>query len=481
MNQLDELRQIIVGDNAQQLAQLRERLESVEARTRDVSEVLAPAIDATMARDDSLVSALKEPVSEGLKQAIRVEPQAYAEILYPAIAPSIRAAIAQAINSMLATINKTIESATTVGGIRTRIEAVRTGVPYGELLLRRSLLYRVEHIYLIDRESGLLIGEMAGEGGSQLDSDAVSAMFSAIQSFVQDSFSAAPEDRLTDFKVGQHNIWIAHGPRAMLACVIRGEAPESLKTQLHTTLEQIRLEYGDALAKFDGDASQFAELPGYISPLLQMRLRAESEQPKQRSASLGPWLVYAAVLGLFCYWAYHSIERYRAVSAARHYLDATPGVVVTDVYWEDGKVQVEGLRDSAAELPLSTLRAYGIAEQNISLSLSPFRSLDPQVELQRFAKEFSLPGTAELELDEGGNLFLAGQASLPWLSFHSDRLRQLSAEGRLNLQQLYITQPSLEAYVFQTASKLDRAEQQRRVQADLGTPWIQWVQENRRF
>lgn len=481
MNQLDELRQIIVGDNAQQLAQLRERLESVEARTRDVSEVLAPAIDATMARDDSLVSALKEPVSEGLKQAIRVEPEAYAEILYPAIAPSIRAAIAQAINSMLATINKTIESATTVGGIRTRIEAVRTGVPYGELLLRRSLLYRVEHIYLIDRESGLLIGEMAGEGASQLDSDAVSAMFSAIQSFVQDSFAAAPEDRLTDFKVGQHNIWIAHGPRAMLACVIRGEAPESLKTQLHTTLEQIRLQYGDALAKFDGDASQFAELSGYLSPLLQMRLRSEDETAERRSASIGPWLVYAALLGLFCYWAYHSIERFRAVTAARHYLEATPGVVVTDVYWEDGKVQVEGLRDSAAELPFSTLQAYGITQQNLNLLLSPFRSLEPQVELQRFAKEFPMPGSAALRVDESGNIILAGQASLPWLSFYSDRLRQLSAEGRLNLQQLYITRPSFEAYVFQTVPNLSREQQQQRVQDAIGRPWIQWVQENRKF
>lgn len=131
MNQLDELRDIIVGDSAQQLEALVERIENVEKRTKDVAEVLSPAIDQ---QGDKLAESLQKPVSLGLKRAIRSEPKEYAEILYPVMAPSIRRAIAQAISSMLVTINRTIESATTVQGLSLRYQSIRTGIPYAELL-----------------------------------------------------------------------------------------------------------------------------------------------------------------------------------------------------------------------------------------------------------------------------------------------------------------------------------------------------------
>ena len=118
MSQLDELRQILVGDNSEQLSDLKARIEDLDARTRDVAEVLAPAIDHGIKESDDLLNALKEPVSEGLKQAIRAEPVEYAQILYPAIVPSIRLAISQAISSLLVTINQTVASATTVSGLR---------------------------------------------------------------------------------------------------------------------------------------------------------------------------------------------------------------------------------------------------------------------------------------------------------------------------------------------------------------------------
>ena len=39
MSQLEELRQIIVGADAEKLAELKERIENIESRTKDVLEV----------------------------------------------------------------------------------------------------------------------------------------------------------------------------------------------------------------------------------------------------------------------------------------------------------------------------------------------------------------------------------------------------------------------------------------------------------
>ncbi len=472
MSQLDELRQIIVGDNTEQLSALKDRIESVEERTRDVSEVLAPAIDATMRRDDSLIQALSDPVSESLKRAIRVEPDAYAEILYPAIAPSIRTAIAQAISSMLATINKTIESATTVGGLKARFKSIRTGVPYAELLLRQSLLFRVEHLYLIDRDSGLLIGECGAEDEGLMDSDAVGAMFSAIQSFVQDSFSGREDDRLTDFKVGEHTIWIAHGPNAMLACVILGDPPAALKIRLYETLESIRIRYAEQLQQYDGDASQFARLDDYMQPMLQSQLREEELPEEKPKLQMGPLLVYLAIAAVLGYLIFQALDRESKLSTLHHYFDAAPGVVVTKANWQDGKIVVEGLLDPDAILPLKTLSAHGIEQEKLQLNLTPFRSLETEMELRRFEKELNPPEGIELSV-ENGELNLSGHASVVWLLRHDERLRQLQADRRLGLSNLFATDGSLNSYLATTLN-IPAGPGRSEALAKLSqTPWVE--------
>ena len=138
MSQIDELRQIIVGGSAEQLAELANRIEDIEHRTKDVAEVLPPAIDREVASGgDRLADSLTRPVSMSLKRAVRSEPEEYAEILYPVKAPSIRKAITQALSSLLLTINRSVESATTFSGIKSRVKSWRTGIPYAELALRQ--------------------------------------------------------------------------------------------------------------------------------------------------------------------------------------------------------------------------------------------------------------------------------------------------------------------------------------------------------
>ena len=108
--------------------------------------------------------------------------------------------------------------------------------------------YQIKHILLIDRESGIQIEEVSSKDSWMFNCDAISAMFSAIQSFVQDSFSADRSSMLTDFRVGDHLICVAHGPKLMLACVMIGEVPPGFKYQLDNTLQIIQSEFITSLS-----------------------------------------------------------------------------------------------------------------------------------------------------------------------------------------------------------------------------------------
>ena len=147
--------------------------------------------------------------------------------------------------------------ASSAQGLKWRLEAWRTGKSFGEVVLLNTLLYRVEQVFLIHRETGLLLQHVVAGTSSIQDADMVSGMLTAIQDFVHDSFSSQQSDTLETLQVGGLTVWIEQGPRAILAGVKRRKRPQELRTTFHETLERIHLEFSRELESFEGDASVF--------------------------------------------------------------------------------------------------------------------------------------------------------------------------------------------------------------------------------
>ena len=101
-----------------------------------------------------------------------------------------------------------------------------TGKPFSEILLARSLLYRVEQVFLIHRKSGLLLQHVAAEDAVLKDADMISGMLTAIQDFVSDSFVEGGQD-LETLDIGRFKLWIQYGPKAMIVGAVSGNAPSA--------------------------------------------------------------------------------------------------------------------------------------------------------------------------------------------------------------------------------------------------------------
>lgn len=99
--------------------------------------------------------------------------------------------------------------------------------------------FEIRHVFLIDRDSGIQIEQVTANDVEVLNGDAISAMFSVIQSFVQDAFSRDSSSRLTDLTVGDFSICVAHGSKLMLVCVVEGDMPKDMKSELDLTLRVI--------------------------------------------------------------------------------------------------------------------------------------------------------------------------------------------------------------------------------------------------
>ncbi len=277
---LAELRELILGAERRRLRELERRLDAAGVTREELAELLPEAIVLRAARDRQLARALAPTVENAIGESVRRNPREIATAIFPVLGPAIRKAIAEALAGLVASINSALEHNLSPRGLTWRLEAWRTGVPYAQIVLKHALVYRVEQVFLIHAETGLLLAHAWAPDLPVSDADLISGMLTAIRDFVADSF--APErdaGGLRQFSVGELTVMVEQGPQAVIAAVVRGQAPDTLLAKLQDTLERVHLEYSGALTAFDGDATPFEP----ARPLLEECLATVVSTDRQRN------------------------------------------------------------------------------------------------------------------------------------------------------------------------------------------------------
>lgn len=450
MSDLEQLKELLFGAEKQALDSIAARVERPEVRTTDVADVLPEAIHQSHRKNGELVESLTEPVGECLQKAFRDDPQTYGDALYPVMGPAIRKAIMHALRNFGQQINTAVEHSISPRGLKWRWQASRAGVPFGEYLLQQTLQFRVEQAYLISRENGLLIGHVHHEAAKIKDSDAVSAMFTAIQDFVKESFSPDRTGRLESADMGDFTLWAVHGPHALLVCVIRGVPPKSLRGDLSAILERLHFRYGDAIRDYKGDTSTVVGAEEDLERCLRFEAHLEPDKKKR-----GPvfWLIGLLLLALaiVAYFGYRSWQESQQLERLAEALEASPGIHVTDMTRADDVVTLRGLRDPLAPTIEDVAERAGIPAASINPVMRPFQSLEPQIIEARARQLFGTSGTLEFRLVEDV-LVVTGTANSAWLQGLDARAGQLAGVREVDTSGVSISGIEL---LRQRAAELD--------------------------
>jgi OOP family OmpA-OmpF porin len=346
---------------------------------------------------------------ESFKDTVRRDPRTFADAIFPVIGPAIRKYIANALAGIVQSINQGLNNTFTPRGLRWRWKAFRTGTSFGEIALRHSLVYRVEQVFLIHRETGLLLEHVMAEGIEAQSPEMVAAMLTAIQDFAKDSFQAEQGDALNAMSVGDVSVWVEEGPLAILAAAIRGVAPLALREEFEAALEDVHATHREPLESFDGDASAFATVQPRLEECLQHQVNEASPRP--------PWFTLALVtigLLLLAWWFVPRIVEGRRWSAYQDRLQDEPGIVVTEVGKRDGRRYVAGLQDRFAADPALLLDSAGLQADRVWSRWDPYIALSPDLILRRAHARLDPPPTIDLALRDG-ILVATGSAPPEWL------------------------------------------------------------------
>ncbi|MEM6337624.1 MAG: hypothetical protein AAF752_13725, partial [Bacteroidota bacterium] len=395
-------------------------------RAADDSEVLAEAILLRQQSDHLDPSSLHldealQPVVEGaLRRAVDEDPEGIAESIYPSLMPAVRRAISQSFERLRQQITRALDERFSARSLNWRWQAIRTGQSFGDVVLLNTLAYRVEAVYAIHKVSGLPVLYASVLENDEDDAALKTAMFTALQAYVEDSFDDGTGTDLESVQMGEREVLVEDAGATRLMAVVRGEPPVDLRESLQAVLDRFNLRHARDLRSYDGDSAPFEGSRPLLESALVSRLKSEdAEEPPSSGRRF--WtiagLLFSLVVGALAFFAIRDSLRWQDLVRS---LASVPGVELISA----DRPELTALLDPLAPAPEQLLRCEEpgsyvsrcrLQRDEIEAQWIEFRSPAPEIALERAYRVLAPPAGTSLEL-EAAALTVTGSPDATWAS-----------------------------------------------------------------
>jgi len=447
--ELETLRLLLLGPEYKELLKHKQMLENPERLSEHLSPAISQALQLRARQDGSLQKVLNPLITGALLDSVSEDPKPIADALYPVMGPAIRKSINSTMSQMLNTFNELLEQSVSPKAWRWRFDAWRTGRSYAEVMLMKNLVYQVEQVFLIHKDTGFLLQHLVAETAISKDPDMVSGMLTAIQDFISDSFSVEQNSGLDSLRLGDLTVLIEHGPSAVLAAVVRGPVPQGLQETLSETIEEIHQQENQKLKQYDGDPTQFEHLRPTLTRCLKTQKRdtPEAEQKKSKAAKNTKvtmrllWVCLPLLMLALAYGVYYSSNKQANWEALQQSIQSEPGLILTQAVKQDGEYHLYGLADPLAIKPVDLVANSELRDETLQLAFKPYLSLESDIVLKRLNQALLIPNSVNLTL-QNGILTVKGSATTQWIAEFKQKAPMLAGINIININQLRATNGS---------------------------------------
>ena len=434
-SEYDQLRKLLLGTEYEELLKLQYQFSNHSRSSDKISEVISEAIALRAKKDDSLTHALAPSVEAAIHTSVRRNPMRLANALFPVIGPAIRESVSEMLSSMIQQMNQTLENSLSLRSIKWRIQALRTDQSFAEVMLAETMLYQVEQIFLIHRNTSLLINHLSSERAVVKDPDMVSGMLSAVSDFVKDSFQVDKQQSIKSIKFGRLNLLIEAGPHALIVAAVRGMAPVNLQVKLREQLEELHRLYAMQLEEFDGDVDSFPDTYLQLNSCLLSQDKQNTIHIKKKKT---PWAAFAVLALLLliplAFFIMNKIEMSKWLTIVGH-LQNEPGIVVLDEEKKDGTYLLRGMRDPLAKQPEEITDTIASFKPAIQWNWQSYYSTEPEIIRKRIQFVLDPPLQVETKYQDG-LLEISGEADPAWIEALPNKLAMLWGVQRVDRSKL---------------------------------------------
>ncbi len=259
---LERLRELLFGPeyNLQRMKADIERLKKQLADKEAIIATLDPVITDLLSRKisnnrEDMAETLAPVMSEAIKRQVDETREELVDALYPIIGRTIRKSVAEAMKDQFASVNKKIADGIRRSFLPAWIQGKILGVPKAQLFVKSAMPFRIEQIFLIHSESGILIAHVTPEtAGGGVDQEIISGMLTAIRDFVAQAFEAH-EGELREIQYGESKIILDIGRYVYLAVVVSGYEPDNFYNEVSRLNQRIYNRFYKTLRQFEGETN----------------------------------------------------------------------------------------------------------------------------------------------------------------------------------------------------------------------------------
>ena len=213
---LNQLREILLKEDRIAFEQLQVALDDPIW----LSERVSPIIEERMKfLKETFPKEFQGIVDEIIEKKIKASQEEILDVIYPVVGKMIKKYIAHQIQMLKDTVDETIRNTFSKKGILWRLRSVFFGIKDSDSVLYDLKDHKIEEIYVIQRDSGLLFGSASTQ--NTIDKDAIAGMLTAIKSFVEDAFKRDSED-LEMIQYGTYKILLQNFYSYYIALAISG-------------------------------------------------------------------------------------------------------------------------------------------------------------------------------------------------------------------------------------------------------------------
>ncbi len=286
--------------------------------------------------------ALQSVISPAISQEIADNKEKMVDALYPIMGGMISKYVTQAIKEMTEKINEKIEQGLSFERYKRKVKAKLTGVSETELLLEESSDATIKSIFIIQKETGLLIAESHLKNSEIDDPHMVASMASAIKDFVNDWIEKGRETAEVQLlSYGNATLYIESAGSVYLIAFLDSEPDHEQRTLINAFFAQLIRQKSDFFQSFEGDldAPQIKRIEEMIHDFLHTQTPYDTQE---QTSKKNPAKLIFIMLGmiLLAGVAYMAKEQYNLYRLEKGIFEKTGESV--NLKTDGGKLYVEG-------------------------------------------------------------------------------------------------------------------------------------------
>ncbi len=257
----EKLRHILLAQDLEERQELSEKLQQLDKSLNsreDIEARISPVLDDQLGYlQQNFPLLFGAAVTESIKTQIRESQDEMVEALYPIIGKMIKKYIVKEMELLSERIDQQIANTFSWEGWLIRVKSWFGGVSQGEIIASQLIEPQIEEIFVIQQDSGLLLGSFSKN--KTIDQDMIAGMLTAIKSFVGDAFSQGQQDlELIEYET--YKLFLKNFKSFYIVAVVSGSMNKAFQNKLDDTI----LDFADKSLNKGNKSLSEEKVKGYL-------------------------------------------------------------------------------------------------------------------------------------------------------------------------------------------------------------------------